>query len=65
MNSGKWIIMSFKCPTGETALGEVERVCLELFHVVPLQNGRVTEICSEEILRGLETHRDGRFPFLM
>lgn len=63
MNSGECIIMSVKRPTGETGLGEVERVYLELFHVIPVQNGR--EACSEEIVRGLETHRDGRFPFLI
>lgn len=50
VNSGKWIIMSFKCPTGETGLGDVERVCFELFRVVLVQNRR--EICSEEIVSG-------------
>lgn len=61
VNSGKWIIMSFKCPTGETGLGEVEMVCFELFHVVLVQNGR--EICSEEIVSGWRLTEMAGFSF--
>lgn len=61
VNSGKWIMMSFKCPTGETGLGEVERVCLELFHVVSVQNGR--EICSEGIVGAWRLTEIAGFPF--
>lgn len=53
--------MSFKCPTGETGLGEVEMVCFELFHVVLVQNGR--EICSEEIVSGWRLTEMAGFSF--
>lgn len=37
---------------------------LEVFLTIPVQNERVTEICSDEIVMGSASHRDGRLSLL-
>lgn len=61
VNSGKCVLVSFSVAySEEQGWASRKKARLEVFPTLPVQNARVTEICSDGIARGSVHRGDGR-----